>query len=177
MKLTVTSSDANLPVTWCGIEWVKSEAGGGPADPLAANQRRSGEQATICPTSYVIGQGTVAPPSTVQFARERWQFNSHLRLTRGVIDSAFFGNCYFDDQYNRLKLLTTLDDSRSIAGCTGPTTSTPQNDLSMILSVIMPTYSEYLIQNEFFTSYNGGANPGITSGGVTYYWERGNGWP
>jgi hypothetical protein len=52
VEITLTSVDANLPITWANITWVKSVGGGGPADPLPANQRRSGEPACVCPGVY-----------------------------------------------------------------------------------------------------------------------------
>jgi hypothetical protein len=176
--LKVTADDANLPVAWCGITWVKSEAGGGPPDPLAANQRRSGQGACVCPTNHV----KVNNSSTGRY--EIWRYGVSLRLDRIVTYATYSGRnllwinpngagliqSHYGHVFKGISATSTYvftagggwpgSPAKTIGPptWTGATPGDPGGNITLLDGFFTPALS-------------------FTAGGALYEWRRGDLWP
>jgi hypothetical protein len=162
MVISITASDANLPVTWCGITWQKSTY-----TPLGSSDRSSGQVATICPTTYFKGVQTTP---TVIYSHA-WLYGTGaattgLRMGRRLATNLFPPNRWGNTLYLR-------NDGKDYRyGFLPPYTSTIiiYSTLNKILGVSPATTGNYLLTNDYFGSYT-------SPSGVQYTWSRGAGWP
>lgn len=173
MLITVTGGVTST-ITWCGETWNL------PGD--------SGVQKEVCPTFYVInhyynifvqaGEGTYV-------ADEIWR-QAGLELSRGVLANwtTSFNIINGDNQRNELQLSPSgtlgfnkrdisLVDVRLGTWPTPNIASVSPNlatfSLGLISGEALPRYDGvYRLVGTFFNSY--------TLSGVTYIWEKGDGW-
>lgn len=168
MVITVTAIDANLPVTWCGITWVKSTT-----SPLGVNDRYSGQSAEVCPTFYNKSRSsyTTTMSRVRKFGAEGWEWgtaNQHsLNMQRQFLEYLWAGSCTYAFNINQLFIAQSYDSITFACGGNSP--NTLKSDLQLITAVSAATYSSYSLTAPYFSSH--------TVGGVTYAWEKGAGWP
>lgn len=187
MVITVTADDVNLPVTWCGITWQPS------GSTLGANERYSGQSATVCPTLYRKEK------SKVPFGTPYYQWNANhlwynnvggkLRIQREAnANGATFG---FWAAANAISVQPSGGSLARMshyfgglfsvgypAGQTTTYTNLVDSTIAFGQLVQAPRYLDppgyQLYSNTIYpnTSMFGSYNDGT----VTYTWKQGNGW-
>jgi hypothetical protein len=160
MQITVIADDSVLPITWCGKTWVKSIAGGGPADPLPANQFRSGEKACICPENGYLIQST----GTLKYLT--WNNNQAG------------GNLYFFREYQstipRRRRYLFVRGQLDSYGCSGVCTVFPPVSTCQASAYCGPQGTN----NTNWIPGSGMLNTNYVDGsGRTFQWSEGLNWP
>ena len=160
VQATVTADDADLPVSWCGITWLKSTTA--ITDP--DTERHSGESAAICPIFYRL------ETTDTNIRREHWKVGTggpgenYLKMTR-----YWCGNCTPLGGTIRKKNIIMLFGSNAFRSQWSYNSKSIYSNLGIGLSAVaLPESTDYRITDAFFSS--------ITSGGVTYTWARGPNW-
>jgi hypothetical protein len=176
MLLTVTGTSGTI--NWCGQTWSL------PDD--------SGEEKSACPTYYLKNQTTrtyASPPSQNLLANHIWRYGiATLALTRTYAADgapAFnFYNIRYEQAMVRVRnktdnVIPTL--GASPYGSSRPVPPPPGYAYKFSAGVIASSannyngsafpvsFSNYTLTAPFFGSY--------TTGGVTYAWAKGEGWP
>lgn len=187
VSIMITSVDANLPITWCGITWLKSTT------PITspATERHSGDPATICPTAYYKGTWTsFATTYSLWSAYHIWRNGlGSLELRREAATLKIGARYYRDSglyfpQPGRNLNTVSVKGQKDFIGFFGgftpavysrpvPITYTqvpPYAILSigMLTGVTAPEFTNYNITGAWFGNFS--------SGGVTYSWSAGLGW-
>jgi hypothetical protein len=165
IRLTITAADAFLPFNWCGITWVKSVGGGGPADPLPANQKRSGEPACVCPSGYIDNPG--GPPISSK-TLEKWYQTAGNGLSLYRIYNSF--TVYYK---GKIKVETgsfAYMQSYKTNFIPTPTSSftTPVFPGNPVINFGITTRPQFIPDSFFLQN--------ITKNNRTYSWERGSRW-
>ena len=171
-EMLCTVTGASGTINWVGETWVL------PGD--------SGVEKSVCPTTHTIGRGfrnagVGSYPN--YYANHGWRFGDSLVLERSY-NVLNFGTWYrAQTNYEANKNFIRVDPSAAVIDQQNnfnysggalpiPPTffSTPDNSLGVLgPSYAAPYYANYVIPDGFFASY--------TTGGITYTWARGAGWP
>jgi len=162
-EMLITVTGASGSVTWCGETWNL------PAD--------SGDQRTVCPTSYSIFQGTGGSYTNgTRVARHRWTHNNDLRMQRLYSNQLPYGGFYLRQRHRLNGLFggaSLQADERyhyqTSGGFTSMSDSVGNLTNGLTIGSAMITYSDYQLGGNFFGSE--------TVGGNTFSWVKGNGWP
>jgi hypothetical protein len=153
IDIKITANDADLPITWCGITWVKSTTTPG------ANQIQSGDIARVCPTRYIeLANAQTWKPT----ASHHWDF------VGAGIDFKLQANQFtYISYYNRIYLGTIAKDNQR--WYPSGTLYSSTYEIGLLTGYARAdAYGQWTIQPGFFGSHT------VTGvgGNVTYTWSR-----